>query len=213
MADRQRTQSGFFGMTLSISLALALILLMLSCSRPQGEQGFKSSFKAAAKLEDKGRYWQAVGAYRELLADELTDSSRINVLFRLGDCYRKTGNYVLAEKIYQIVVDEYHEEIYRELAYGRLVDCYREAGRYRDALRMFPLLIEITSEDILLASIYFDQGRTQLKLRDRAAAWRSYRKAIQYCREVEGKHRGGDFASYASQIREEVEEAMRKIDR
>ncbi len=197
-----------------ITLAFACVAVMLvsSCNRGDGGDDFRGRFKSATAKEDRGGYWQAVGEYKSLLRGEPEANDRINVLFRLGDCYRKTGNYVFAEEAYQVVAADYSEEIYLELAYGRMVDCYREAGRYRDALGMYPRLISVTAEDILLASIYFDLGKVYLKLRDGRSARGSFRRAIKCCRAVQRQHAGGDFASYAVQIEDEVRQAMGKLD-
>ena len=193
-----------------VCLLIAVVLLSFSCTGPK-ERDFRERFKEATAREDNGEYWQAIGSYRALLRNELADNDRINVLFRLGDCYRKTGNHTLGEQAYREVARDYSKEIYLELAYGRLVDCYREAGRYRDALAVYPQLIEVTGEDILLANVYYDLGRVYAKLRQERAARRAYRGAIARCRAVQEKHAGGDFASYASQIEEEVREAISKL--
>jgi tetratricopeptide (TPR) repeat protein len=209
MIKTKQLRAGRFGGARgAIALGLAVFLLV-SCTE---ENDFRKRFERASAKEDRGQHWLAIDAYRDILRSELVTSDRINVLFRLGDCCRKVGSYTMAEDAYWIVAEDYSKEIYLELAFGRLVDCYREAGRYRDALRVYPRLIAITQESILLANVYFDLGRIYSKLSNRRASRRSFHRAIDLCRQVQKTHAGGDFASYASQIEEEVRQVMAKLD-
>ncbi len=191
-----------------VILALVIFPLLISCGK---QADFRQRFDKAAEREERGNYWQAIGDYRELLRGELATNNRINVLFRLGDSYRKVESYTLSEEAYSTVLRDYHEEIYQELAMGRLVDCYREAGRYHDALRVYPKLIGVTQEDILLASVYFDLGKIRVKLRQKKRAKESFRQAIQKCRAVQREHADSDFASYANQIEDDIRQVMAKL--
>src|SRR5437868_4330934 len=89
MKEYYKKIQGSVGTALSFGFLLFLHSQNILAFNPINTRGYEKKFERAEQLYKGGSYVNALSVYLELYA---SDSTNMNVCYKTGDCYLKTGN-------------------------------------------------------------------------------------------------------------------------
>lgn len=115
-------------------------------------------------LFSRGLYEQAVEEYRRILADDPEYVRMDEVLFRLGEAYRKQKQGPPAERMYLRVVQEFPESVYRDKAAFRRAELYVRNGKFPEAVNLMRALLDSDPEPEVAASAAYYAGYSMKRI-------------------------------------------------
>ncbi len=154
------------------------------------------AMKAAEQMEFadglylRGLYDMAIQEYQVIARDEPKYEKLDAVLFRIGECYRQTGQTEGADRFYQRVITEYPRSPHRFKAEFRRAELYVTGGHYANAVTLLKILLDRKPPPEIAASSWYFLGYSQEKLGARQEAEQSFRQVI-------GQYADSAFFSHA----------------
>jgi tetratricopeptide (TPR) repeat protein len=148
------------------------IVLLVTISFAQSDDGLRvdyysppNIYRFAEYLYGNGDYPTAAGEYlRYLLYLDDTDPKRAQVLYQVGQCYRKNGDYEKAAKYYDQVITSNNSNIYADSArFQNAVSLY-SANRFIEAIRYNETQEESLSTDNIKFRMMLLSGVNYLNL-------------------------------------------------
>ncbi|NCC52570.1 MAG: tetratricopeptide repeat protein [Spartobacteria bacterium] len=150
-----------------IGLLVVCLLLPLSVSA----MSLQERMQFADGLYTRGMYDMAAREY-EGIAREYPDTPRMDViLFRMGECWRQTGDTTASESCYARVVSQFPESEFRFKALLRRAEIARTGGRLPEASAILKGLMRQEVPDTLKPAVSYELGcvYAEMDMPDRAA--------------------------------------------
>jgi len=107
--------------------SLFLVILVFSLKFSFGQK----SFKSAEKAFQQGQFFDALEDYKKANAEAKAEDQKALISFKMGECYRFTGDYKQAEECYANAVKANYTDN-KVLLY--LADAKKSLGKYDDAM-------------------------------------------------------------------------------
>jgi len=127
----------------------------------------------------RGMYDMAAREYKEISVEYPDNPGMDVVLFRLGECWRKTGDAIASESCYARVVSQFPESEFRFKALLRRAEIARKGGRLPEATA---LLKGLTRQDVpttLKPATAYELGCVYAEMDQKKKAEKTFRDLLQ----------------------------------
>jgi tetratricopeptide (TPR) repeat protein len=153
--------------------SFSVLLLAVFCSYGFSDASFKDIETAIIKQD----YKQAKEIASKLLSSELSLDDKNGILYYLGLCDLRLGQYEQARKTFTELTKEKIDGTLQDKSYLGLFDTYYVDGYYEQAHQIINRLLKISPKSEFLSLIYLKSARANLKL----AQWQ---KAREYLKKI-----------------------------
>jgi TolA-binding protein len=188
-------------------MKVLLFLLLAWCLAPVSGPGQDLSVAERVQFADglyaRGMYEPAAREYESLLAGSDTPPTPDVLCYRLGECYRETGNRSEAEKAFRRVFIEYPQSPFRAKAGFRRARLFMEIAQYESAIALFSDVLQIRPPDDIAAACFYFTGLAQIEQGDSEAARAAFRTVVE-------RYASSDYHSYATL---ELAHSLRDVER
>lgn len=113
----------------------------------------------------KSDYGSAINECEDILGNPAYKKDLDKIYYLLGLSYLKQGNFMKAQDIFNIIIDEYKESKFLEEAFLSLGDSYLLAGDFDKAKDIYSNILKRTTNSASLKGLaYFRLGQVALKI-------------------------------------------------
>ena len=134
----------------------------------------QAMLEAADQFYAKGVYDMAAPEYERYLATYPTGADRPSALFRLGECYRRSGSANNAKNAYEVLLSQFTVGDFIGPAAYRLAQLYYEERKFQEALPLFRRASVRLKDPAVTNSARFFTGRTLEALGQKMEARMAY---------------------------------------
>jgi TolA-binding protein len=130
-------------------------------------------------LLSRGLHEMAIEEYRRILSDDPEYARLDEVLFRMGEAFRKLKQGPPAERMYLRVVQEFPESLYRDKAAFRRAELYVRNGKYLEAVNLMRALLDSDPDPDVAASAAYYAGYSMKRVALLSAAEQQFKNVIE----------------------------------
>lgn len=120
-----------------------IVILLIICVQPSEAQKKEKDFKANAAFE-AGEYYDAIDLYKNAFSKVSDKDKKAEIVFRIGECYRITGEARQAALRYKQAVQLDYQDPVLYLRYGQSLMRYE---RFDDAKEQFQTYKDLVPDD------------------------------------------------------------------